>query len=61
MSGVSIDFFGAAIRHLSKKYGERLSGPRMEEFRAALALAEELFVAMPKSEAIFPIDTEEVA
>lgn len=45
--GVSVAFFGAAIKALVRQHGDRDASPRMEEFRQALETAETIFLAMP--------------
>ena len=48
MTGVSIDFFGAAERSLRKLYGERLMDHSLNAFLHHLAAAERVYAALTK-------------
>lgn len=50
MDGVSVTFFCAAIRCLDKLHGSRNCSGAIEDFRAALQLAEEIFKSLPVAE-----------
>jgi hypothetical protein len=47
MAGVSVEFFCAAIKALSKVHGHRQAGPAIEQVRAALEEAERTFMSLP--------------
>ncbi len=46
-NGVSIQFFTGAVKLLGRIYPEKQCGPALEEFRAALAAAEDAFRRLP--------------
>lgn len=44
---VSVPFFTGAIRLLTRQHGGKMWGENIEQFRAALALAEDAYLRLP--------------